>query len=229
MIESTDQEDFMSVPAKKALAVIGDFYHSAEIMRNALESLSGRIPCELRFYSEPQGLPRQALENADLLLLARMGRLRPEESEELWLSPGAEQLIFDFVASGGSLLALHAALASYPAQGPLHRLMRGRFLHHPPLHPGVRYLIVEPAQPVTRGVEDFTVADEQYFVEVDRDSTTMLLLSRTPEHGESPAGWAHELGTGRVCVLVPGHTEEALLHAAMQKLLGNALSWCLRM
>ncbi len=219
----------MSAPVKKVFAVIGDFYHSAEIMRKALEPLAGHIPCELRFHSEPQGLSRQALESADAFILARMGRLKPEESEELWLSQGDEQLIFDFVERGGSLLALHAALASYPPQGPLHRLLRGRFRHHPPLHPGVRYLILEPAQPVTRGVQDFTVADEQYFVDVDRDNTTMLLLGRTPEHGESPAGWAHELGTGRICVLVPGHAEEALLHAAMQRLLGNALSWCLRM
>jgi hypothetical protein len=209
------------------LAVLGDYYHDPAVLIEALEHLPGRSRYRMLFHTVPRGFPRQATEGAQILLLARMGRLEPEKSGELWLSGSDEQFISDFVKQGGGLLALHAALASYPAGGPLHTLLRGRFVHHPPLHPAVRYTVRQPGGEITREVEGFTVEDEQYFVELETGATETLLLSRTPEHGRSPAGWAHRFGAGRVCVLAPGHSTPALLHPAMQRLLGNALAWCL--
>lgn len=213
---------------KKICAIIGDFYHNSEILGKALDHLPNRKHYELFLHSEQEGFPRQAVERADILILSRMDRLKPEESDELWLSELDERFIFNFVEQGRSLLALHAGLASCSPNKPLHLLLRGRFLYHPPLHPAVQYIVHGPPRKVTSGVDNFTVEDEQYFIELEAGNTNVLLLSRTPEHGESPAGWAHGLGAGRVCVLVPGHTETALLHPMMQRLLQNALAWCLR-
>ena len=42
------------------------------------------------------------------------------------------------------------------------------------------------------------------------------------------AGWVREPGRGRLCHLANGHTLEALLHPMYQRLLGNAVQWCLR-
>jgi type 1 glutamine amidotransferase len=209
------------------LALLGDHYHDPVILMEALEHLPERDRFEILPHTKPEGFPRQAAERAQILLLARIGRLGPGEPAELWLDESEEQFICDFVDRGGGLLALHGALASYPAGGPLHRLLRGRFVHHPPLHPAVHYTVREPAGEITRRVESFTVEDEQYFVELQTSATNILMVSRTPEHGQSPAGWAHRFGRGRVCVLAPGHTASALLHPMMQRLLGNALAWCL--
>ena len=41
-------------------------------------------------------------------------------------------------------------------------------------------------------------------------------------------GWVREPGRGRLCHLAPGHTREALLHPMYQRLLRNAVRWCLR-
>ena len=127
---------------KKICAIIGDFYHNPETLAKAIKNLPDRKRWELFLHKE-EGFPRRALERMDLLILARMGRLRPEESDDRWCSESDERFIFDFVEQGGSLLALHAALASYTPNGPLHMLMRGHFLHHPPLHPAVQYLVLE--------------------------------------------------------------------------------------
>lgn len=213
--------------ANKVCAIVGDYYHDPEITVRALDRLPERERFEFAIHGERKGLPREAIEKSDILLLARMGRLRPGKSEEFWLSESDERFVFDFVEQGGGLLALHAAIASYPPDGPLHSLLHGRFLYHPPLHPAVQYAIAQPAGEITLGVDSFTVEDEQYFVELEAGVTEILLMSQTREHGESPAGWAHESGAGRVCVLVPGHTEVAMLHPMMQKLLQNALDWCL--
>jgi type 1 glutamine amidotransferase len=213
--------------SNKVCAIVGDYYHDPEITVGALDRLPERERFDFVVHRERKRFPREVIENSDILLLARMGRLRPEKSGELWLSESDERFILDFVDRGGSLLALHAGAASYPPAGPLHSLLRGRFLHHPPLHPAVHYVVFQEAREITVGVESFTVEDEQYFVEVEAGVTEILLMSQTREHGESPAGWAHESGAGRVCVLVPGHTETAMIHPMMQRLLQNALDWCL--
>ena len=44
-------------------------------------------------------------------------------------------------------------------------------------------------------------------------------------------GWrevAYEPGRGRLCHLANGHTREALLHPMFQRLLRNAIAWCVR-
>jgi type 1 glutamine amidotransferase len=213
--------------SNKVCAIVGDYYHDPEITVGALDRLPERERFDFVVHRERKRFPREVIENSDILLLARMGRLGPGKSGELWLSESDERFILDFVDRGGSLFALHAGAASYPPEGPLHVLLHGRFLYHPPLHPAVRYVVPRQAGTITRGVESFTVEDEQYFVELEAGATEILLMSQTREHGESPAGWAHESGAGRVCVLLPGHTETAMLHPMMQRLLQNALDWCL--
>jgi hypothetical protein len=42
------------------------------------------------------------------------------------------------------------------------------------------------------------------------------------------AGWVYEPGKGRLCHLANGHTREALRHPMYQRLLRNAVAWCLR-
>jgi type 1 glutamine amidotransferase len=213
--------------ANKVCAIVGDYYHDPETTVRALDRLPERERYEFVIHRERERFPKEAIEKSDILLLARMGRLKPEKSEEFWISESDERFIFDFVGQGGGLLALHAALASYPPDGPLHALLHGRFLYHPPLHPAVHYVISQKAREITMGADSFTVEDEQYFVELEAGGTEIQLMSQTREHGESPAGWTHECGAGRVCVLLPGHTETAMLHPMMQRLLQNALDWCL--
>ena len=64
----------------------------------------------------------------------------------------------------------------------------------------------------------------------------VLALAATPARADTmayalmlmdrPGGWTREEGTGRVCVLTPGHNVEVWLHPIYQALLGNTLRWC---
>ena len=45
---------------------------------------------------------------------------------------------------------------------------------------------------------------------------------------EGTAGWAYDVGKGRVCYLANGHTRESLSHPMMQRLLRNAINWSLK-
>jgi hypothetical protein len=112
--------------AEKICTIVGDYFHDPEITVKALDCLPDRKRYELFVYRESEGFPAQAVERSDILLLSRMGRLGPEDSEKLWLSESDEQFIFDFVEQGGGLIAVHSALASYPPDGPLHALLLDR-------------------------------------------------------------------------------------------------------
>ena len=74
----------------------------------------------------------------------------------------------------------------------------------------------------------FSVADEQHTPLYDKGKVRLLLRSRSDEGREAAAGWVYEPRRGRLCHLAPGHTREALLHPTYQRLLRNAVDWCLR-
>jgi type 1 glutamine amidotransferase len=81
---------------------------------------------------------------------------------------------------------------------------------------------------VTRGVEDFSVADEQHTPPYDAKKVHLLLRNRSDEGQTAAAGWVYEPGKGRLCHLANGHTRESLLHPMVQRLMSNAVLWCLR-
>ena len=85
--------------------------------------------------------------------------------------------------------------------------------------------MVSPELP---GISPFFVADEQHTPIVTAGRVHLLLRSRSDEGKPGVAGWVREPGRGRVCHLANGHTREALLHPLYQKLLANAVRWCLR-
>src|SRR5207244_7316857 len=89
-------------------------------------------------------------------------------------------------------------------------------------------LVVDPNHPITRGVQDFTVADEQHTPPYDKTTVHLFLQNRSNDGKVAAAGWAYEPGRGRLCHLANGHTREALLHPMYQALLRNAVNWCLR-
>jgi hypothetical protein len=138
-----------------------------------------------------------------------------------------QQAIWDFVDRGGGFLALHNAQGIYPPGGLYYKLFGGDYGGHPkPYMFTVR--IENKDHPVTAGVEDFEIFDEQHTVKYYLDREHLLLRSIARDNLAAPAGWWRELGKGRFCYLSPGHTPEALGHPMMQRLIRNAANWLLR-
>jgi type 1 glutamine amidotransferase len=119
------------------------------------------------------------------------------------------------------------ALGRYPEGGPYLRLTGGKFTTLGPVE-RLRVEVVDAGHPITRGVETFSVADEQHAPAYDPGKVHLLLRSRADNGKTAAAGWFCEPGRGRLCHLAPGHTREALLHPMYQRLLQNAVNWCLR-
>jgi type 1 glutamine amidotransferase len=140
------------------------------------------------------------------------------------MTPDEERAVVDFVEAGGGFLPLHNATGLYPAGGPYLALLGGTYNGHGPLE-RFRVRVVDAGHPITRGVSEYEIADEQH-TPIPAPGVRILLESRSDDGVAAPAGWVKEVGKGRVAYLANGHTREALLHPSYQLLLRNAMRWC---
>jgi len=135
----------------------------------------------------------------------------------------------DFVAAGNGFYALHNSsnIALYSKH--FRSVMGGAYIGHPPLRP-FKVRVVNKEHPITRGVEDFMVNDEQHFVTYDKDPKDIILRSENVDGltyeglgTESFAGWAYEFGKGRVVFTAAGHTLHSMWNPEYLKIQKNAL------
>ena len=159
----------------------------------------------------------------------------PPEKSENWITEEQGEAVKDFVAAGNGFYSLHCnALVSNSSKN-YRDVQGGGVLYHPNPQSATGYPALRPFKvhvvnkehPVTQGVEDFMVTDEQYFTIYDKDPKNILLhgenldgLTFAPDYGVrgqrgpenqaagggafhtlgtvSTSGWAHEYGKGRV-------------------------------
>ena len=163
-----------------------------------------------------------------------------DEKAEMWITPEQGKAIRSFVEEGGSAWFFHNASYISGANSDFRHVEGALFTGHTPFRP-YKMKIVNPDHPITRGVKDFVVTEEQHYLIYDKDPKSVLVRSvneegleySTPQHGNQGATceacWAYECGRGRVCFMAPGHTIPSLWNAEYVKLQKNALRWLLRM
>jgi type 1 glutamine amidotransferase len=94
---------------------------------------------------------------------------------------------------------------------------------------------VNRTHPITQGIQDFKVNDEQHFVEYDKDKKDILLEAENVDGltfqnlgSKSIAGWAFDYDRGRVVFTSLGHTIHALWTPDYVKLQKRAVRWLLK-
>jgi hypothetical protein len=95
--------------------------------------------------------------------------------------------------------------------------------------------VTNSSHPVTKGITDFVVTDEQHYMKYEKDPKHLLLESENTDGltykdlgTKAAAGWAYDYGKGRVCYLAPGHMLTVLWNPMFIKLQQNAVRWLLR-
>lgn len=256
----------------RVLALIGDRYHNSDYIRVAL----GKLFCELNlpvdFTINYDYISAEFLRPYRLFVTLRDGMIWPggylepndyEYSHELenskdwpketsigWITEEQGRAIKDFVTAGGGLYAVHNSSHISLYSKNFREVMGGAYIDHPPLRP-FKIRVVNPEHPITRGVSDFMVNDEQHFVTYDKDPEYVILRSKNLDGlveivrsedneenrgrsdkklgTEAIAGWAYDFGRGRVVFTAVGHTLHALWQPEYYKLQKNAVRWLLRM
>lgn len=217
-------------PRPHALVLIGDGPHEPGHVEAGLRpafAATGVVPY---FAVDVRALSAENLARVPLLVILRDGMQRPNDdpgSHYKWITPEQERAVVEFVERGGGFVNLHNSMGLYPDGGPYLKLVGGRYIGHGPLE-RFRVEVVDREHPITRGVEDFSVADEQHTPPYDGDRVHLLLKNRSDDGREAAAGWCYEPGRGRLVHLANGHTREALGHPMYQRLLVGAIRWCLR-
>jgi hypothetical protein len=250
--------------AKKAtaFALIGDRYHNSDYIRTALrKTLVNEAGIAIDFRDEVELLNAEELKGYKLLIMLRDGMLWPggyfqgppgspntpppsikseppfpkiEAQPIYWITAEQGKAVKDFVSAGGGALFYHNVTYISPHNDDFRDVLGAVTEEHPPLRP-FKVKIVNRDHPITRGVNDFVVTDEQHFMTYQKDQKYLLLQS-VNEDGltfkdlgtSSAAGWAYEYGKGRVCYMAPGHVITSLWNPEYETLQKNAVRWLLK-
>ncbi len=233
-----------SDPRPQALVLIGDSPHPPAPIEKALRPVFEATGVAPHFTVDVEALTAENLSKVQLFVILRDGRqvqragagrekLRVLEDPlhgeiGTWMTLAQEQAVVEFVERGGAFLNLHNSLGLYPPAGPYLKLVGGRYIGHGP-YERFRVEVADSRHPITEGTGDFTIADEQHTpIIYDESQVHRILNSRMDDGTVVPAGWVREVGRGRVCHLAGGHPLEPLLHPMYQRLMRNAVEWCLR-
>jgi hypothetical protein len=223
-----------SPASKRALAILGDDWHCvAPLYSTIAGSLKqhGYDPVTIMDYN----VSFDDFGKYDLIAMSRNGwehvayyrdrDVNPSlQRGNCWLTASEEQKFEDYVNAGGRLLLHHDAIGFYRKGRAITRLAKAYFIRHPAIVK-IRISATGKMPELTEGMTPFSVADEEYEVEMDESQTQVFLESHSPEHGRAPQGWAHPYGQGKVAVLIPGHNVTVLSHPMVRRCMDNVVAW----
>jgi hypothetical protein len=226
-----------SARKKRALAILGDAYHSVAPLDAALAGRLRKIDWEVVTIMD-YNVPWDEFGKYDLIIQSREGReyvkyyrerdeYPPNRGDARWLTPAQEQKFEDYVNAGGRLFLYHDGFGAYPQGNGVSRVAKAYFIRHPAIV-NINVTPTGKMPELTEGITPFTVADEEYEVEMDESQTSVFMESRSPEHGRAPQGWAHTYGKGRVAVFIPGHSPATISHPMVQRCIQNCIAWLIR-
>jgi uncharacterized protein len=168
---------------------------------------------DLFYTDDPEELTAEVLGRYHVLLVyGNQSRISDERLLDL----------LEFLRSGGGLVAVHSASASFPGSEAFIRLVGGAFKSH-----GVgtfSTVTVEPDHPAVRGIPDFESWDETYVHQKHNPNRTVLSVRRH-EGGEEPWTWVRDHGEGRVFYTAWGHDLRTWSNPGFQRLVERGIRW----
>ena len=192
---------------KKALIVYGGWdghqpKECAEIVAKALTS-SG-FDVELRdtldAYLETDKLAKLSL----IVPMWTMGQIKPEQ----------EKGLMEAVKSGVGLAGWHGGMCDAFRMNTGYQFMTGgQWVSHPGGVIDYEVNIVNPADPITKGLKDFKMHSEQYYLHTDPSNEVLATTTFSGEHGGAhwikgtvmPVVWKRRFGEGRIFYSSCGH------------------------
>lgn len=247
-----------------AFGLIGDRFHNSDYIRVGLNrTIVKGMGVSIDLTDETHLLTAEALKGYRLLIVLRDGLIWPEgypdettnaawvntgkpelKSEPavphgpvksaFWITPEQGKAVRSFVDNGGSALFLHNTTQVGVTDPDFRHVMGCAYTGHPPIRT-FKVKVTNRDHPITQGVNDFIVTDEQHYMTYDKDPKNIFLETVNEEGltfrtygAKAPGGWAYDYGKGRVCYLSPGHLLNVLWNPEYIKLQQNAVRWLLR-
>lgn len=150
------------------------------------------------------------------------------------LPEGAAGGMFRAVRGGAGLVGMHSAADAFRNDTAYQFLLGGQFVWHPNEDVTFEIRFVDRDDELTKGIEDFTVTGEQYYLHVDPAvhvlaTTTVKGDWPTPEEDVTmPAVWRRRFDQGRVFYCSVGHALADHDIPEMRELMHRAFAWAAR-
>lgn len=130
--------------------------------------------------------------------------------------------LLNWIASGRGYAGIHSAADSFRGCPEYRAMVGGHFVRHPHYR-DYQVSVVDSAHPITEGIEEFFVRDEQYLL--DYDPRVQVLATALHQGAPMPVVWTKPWGQGRVFYLALGHDAAACEHEMFKTLLVRGARW----
>jgi uncharacterized protein len=159
----------------------------------------------------------------DLIIQAwTMGRISNEQAKGLL---GA-------VKNGTGIAGAHGGLGdSFRDNTEYQYMVGGQWVAHPGNIMNHTINITDKNDPVTRGISDFQLKSEKYYMHVDPNVKVLATVTFTGEHDDwidgavMPAAWKKTFGKGRVFYLAPGHVADDFDSPELMEIFLRGIRW----
>ena len=132
--------------------------------------------------------------------------------------------LLEAVSCGTGIARLHGGMCdSFRQETEYQYMTGGQFVAHPGGIVTYTVHIVDPEHPLTRGIKDFTVTSEQYYMHVDPANFVLT----TTNFGDvvMPVSWIKMWGKGRVFYSSLGHDAEVVRQVEVLELMKRGMLW----
>jgi uncharacterized protein (TIGR03000 family) len=146
------------------------------------------------------------------------------------MNENQERAIKRFLDEGGGIVAIHGASLTFANSDFWFKLVGARFKGHIPGTHKLNIVITDTKHPITRGVHDFTIVDEEYkhkFADVPKHVLARF-RERPPASDQSENMdilWTRDVGKGRLFYSALGHDAKAWGNPSWQKLMVQGICW----
>lgn len=221
----TQTKKLPSLKGKKVLLVYGGWkgHHPekfAEKMSHWLENQQAivTISDSLGIYSN-----KKIMDDTDLIIQSwTMDKLTEEQAKGL----------FSAVKNGTGMAGCHGGMGdSFRGNTEYQYMVGGQWVAHPGNQLDYTVNIANIKDPISKGVKDFNIHSEQYYMLVDPNNEVLATTTFTADHDSwiggavMPVAWKKQYGKGRVFYLSVGHNITDLDIPEAWTLLTNGIKW----
>jgi type 1 glutamine amidotransferase len=168
-------------------------------------------------------LDRDALGRLRLIVpIWTMGTLEPEQLRGLR----------EAVAGGVGLAGFHGGMGdAFRAATEFQWMVGGQFVAHPDDIKDYEVTIVDHESPIMRGLDDFRVRSEQYYMHVDPSNEVLATTTFHPDSAPwldgvvMPVVWIRQWGAGRVFYSSLGHSTSELAVPEVGEIQRRGMLW----
>jgi len=138
------------------------------------------------------------------------------------ITEAAKRGVMNHVAAGKGFVTFHSGADSFRGDPDWRAFVGGYFIGHPHYRT-YQVSVTENKSPITEGIEEFMIADEQYVL--DYNPKVTVLANGLHKGQTMPVMWTKDWGKGRVFYSALGHDPKACQQEMFQKTLIRGMYW----